>query len=266
MIGIHIDIDPPFDDLLKYHKLGIIQLFVNSKYKHYDELAKFLINNKIKCVVHASYTINLASDWTEYSWNVKQFIEEIELASKINAIGIVVHMGKQLDLSLEKAYNNMYTALLHVHNQTKKYQNIKIILETSTGQGSEICYKIEDLIYFFSKFINHPNKEINNRFRLCLDTCHIFSAGYDLRDKKNINNYLKLIKKQIGFKYIALIHLNDSKKDLGQHVDRHENIGNGCIGKSGLVYFANVFKKLDIPIILETPFQKNNDELKLLNK
>jgi deoxyribonuclease-4 len=257
--GVHIRSNPEhiLDELDRADDLGInlVQLFVNPIYKNQDIYKKFrdkLINKKMQCVVHASYTINLAAEWTEYSWPIKDFIMQVELAHLIGSYGIVVHVGKKLDLSKEEGYNNMFTALLYVHNKTKNC-NVKIFLETPAGQGSELCYKIEDLAYFFKKLSHHKNPIIKNRFRICIDTCHIFSAGYDISTKNKIELYLDTFEELIGIKNIALIHLNDSMQALGARVDRHESLGKGFIGSKGLKIFADFFKKLGTAIILETP-------------
>lgn len=269
VFGVHIDDDPNhiLDELDRVYNINgnFVQLFVYPQFKNqsvYTEFYNKLKSKKMYCVVHASYTINIAGDWDEYSWWVKQFIAEISLADVIGAIGIVIHMGKQLDLPKENALNNMYSTLLYVHNKTKQHKNVKIILETPTGQGSELCYNIEDLAYFFKKFSSHPNPEIQNRFKICLDTCHIFSAGYDIRTKKSVIEFLKNVEKLINIKNVALIHLNDSRKELGSHVDRHENLGKGFIGKIGLKEFAKIFKEQNVPIILETSGLFHKEEIK----
>lgn len=271
LIGAHInsDLDEIKNDTLRIHEIGgnIIQMFVNvnSKSKkinaYYTDFNKFLKSKNIKCVIHASYTINLAQNWDYYSWWIKQFILEIELAHIIDAIGIVVHLGKQLELSSEEGMNNMYTSLLYVHNQTINYKNIKILIETSTGQGSEMCFELKNLAHFYRKFSKHNNKEIVNRFGLCVDTCHIFAAGYDITNKNNIKMYFDEFDELIGLENIKLIHLNDSKKEIGSKVDRHANIGSGFIGKEPLKLISLMFNKLNVPIILETPHEKQNDDL-----
>jgi len=226
------------------------------------EIKNYLINNKFKLVIHSSYMHNLARDWDEYSWWIINIISELEIGEKLGAFGLVIHFGKKLDLTTEQAYNNMYSSLIYIHNKTKDLK-IKIILETSTGQGSEICYKIEDLSYFFKKLSKNKIKSIRSRFKICIDTCHIFSAGYNIRTKYNIRQYIETFNELIGIKNIYLIHLNDCKVDIGMQVDRHQNIGKGYIGYEGLKYFFDIFKKYKIPIILETP---NNGFLKEIPK
>lgn len=268
-IGAHISDDPneinyEIDRILDMGA-NTVQLFVFPDYKeksYYDIFKKNVIHKKVLPIVHASYMINLSANWDEYSWWIKQFIDEIELAHFIGSPLIVIHLGKQMDLTKEQAYNNMFTALLYVHNKTKLFNKTKIALESSCGQGSEVCYKLEDLAYFFKKFSLNRNTEIRDRFRICIDTCHIFSAGYDITTKNKVNMYLDAFEELIGLKYISLIHLNDSKRELGSNVDRHQNLGQGYVGSEGLKYFAEQFKKMGVPIILETPYNGHADEIK----
>lgn len=229
-----------------------------------NEFKKYLEENDMRVVVHSSYMHNVAQGWDEYSWWLKNLEMEIKYCHMINAIGLVLHFGKQLDLSIEEAYNNMYTSLLYIHNKTIQYKNVKIFLETSTGQGSELCYKMEDLAHFFRKFSKNPNKDICNRFRLCVDTCHIFAAGYNIKTKKDIKLYLEAFEELIGLRYIGIIHLNDCKVDLGGQKDRHNNIGKGYIGLDGLKVFYKYFRDLRVPIVLETPNNGYKTEIKLL--
>jgi len=270
--GAHLDNNNLIESAKKVKNAGgnIIQIFLtmpgNSKTelktdKELNDYKQFLMDNNMKVVVHSSYMHNIARQWDEYSWWIKNIEIEIKYCHIINAIGLVLHFGKQLDLSIEEAYNNMYTSLLYIHNKTLQY-NVLILLETSTGQGSETCYRLEELAKFFRKF--SQNKLIKDRFRLCVDTCHIFSGGYDIRKKKDIKLYLEAFEELIGLRYIALIHLNDSKVGIGEQKDRHDNIGRGYIGLEGLKYIFNYFKKLNIPIILETPDNGYKTEIKLL--
>ena len=227
---------------------------------------KYLDQNKMKVVVHSSYMHNLARDWDTYSWWLKNLELEIEYAHKIGAIGVVIHFGKQLELSIEEAYNNMYTSLVFIHNKTIKYKDVLLLLETSTGQGTELCWRMEDLAYFYKKFSKNENKELKDRVKLCVDTCHIFSAGYNLKTKGDIKRYLEAFEELIGLRYIKLIHLNDCKVSIGSQKDRHENIGKGYIGFTGLKIFFDYFKNLNVPIVLETPDYGYRKEIKLLKK
>lgn len=249
LIGCHInssvgDMNTDIINMVKSHKFKIIQVFINKN----SHLLKKSLN--IPLVVHASYTINIAKNWDEYSPHVSQFIDEVINAEKIGAFCIVVHLGKQLELDHTNAINNMYSLLLYVHNKTK-HCGIKILIETSSGQGTEMCSNINDLAYFFRKFTT--NNKIHERFGICLDTCHIFAAGYDIRNAKSVESFMRLFDDLIGITNIKLLHFNDSHSSLGEHKDRHANIGDGKIGFNGMFCIYKIFKKLRVPIIIETP-------------
>ena len=255
---------------IKKHGGNLLQIFVTSpkqrivSQKSKPELNKFINytqKNNIKIVIHSSYLLNIAKQWDTHSWWLKNLELEIEYAHKIKAIGVVIHLGKQLDLTLNEAYNNMFTAILYVLNKTAEYKNVKLLIETSAGQGTELCYKLDDLAYFYNKF---TNTEIINRLGICLDTCHIFAAGHDISSIGKINSYLKKFDQLIGIKNIVLIHLNDSKCDVGCRVDRHENIGDGYIGLENLKFIFKYFRKLNKFVILETPNSGYKKEIKLL--
>jgi apurinic endonuclease APN1 len=154
----------------------------------------------------------------------------------------------------------MYSSLLYIHQQTKDL-NVKILLETSTGQGSEIGYKLEELTKIYRKLSKHKKSNVRNKFGICLDTCHVFSAGYNLSSKQAIEIFLNNFNEMIGIKEIKLIHLNDSKVPCGSNIDRHENFGNGYIGKDALKILGNAFIKKKIPIIIETSYPKIYDDL-----
>lgn len=270
MIGVHINsnINEIINELDKYDDCNIFQLFVDPFYKNKEIYEKFKNKNKSrnnKIVVHASYTINIAQNWDEYSWSARQLIEEINTAEKIDAFGIVVHLGKKLTLTIEEAINNMYTFLLYIESQIRNTK-IKILIETSTGQGSEMCYKIEDLAQFYRKLSHHKDIKIRERFGICLDTCHIFSAGYDISNKERISIFLDMMDEMIGLTHIKLVHLNDSKNELGAKLDRHENIGKGFIGEEALKIIGKIFNNVNVPIILETPDKYLMNDIKILKK
>jgi deoxyribonuclease-4 len=267
LIGLHIDSTPEslVDEIEKYkNKCGIIQLFVSKakKYKlYYDNFKELIKKYNLKVSVHISYTINLSKDSTKFTWWIYQMVDEIKIAEKIGAFAVVVHIGKQLDLPIDVALNNMYINLIKVVSLVQK-NNVKILLETSTGQGSEILYRLEDLAKFYKKL--KANTLFRERIGICVDTCHIFNAGYDISDKKKIKEYLDEFERLIGINQIKLIHLNDSKNKLGSHLDRHANINHGYIGKDGLIEIIRFFTKLGVSIVLETPDEYIDEDLELL--
>jgi len=274
LIGIHINshYEEFKNDAKKVYDNGgnIIQIFVSSASKkassYYVELKGFLNLHYMKSTIHASYSINLSRNWNEHSWWIKQFVNEINMAHVVGSDYIVVHLGKKMELTEFQATNNMYSSLLEIVNQLPLENNVKILLETCAGQGTEILKNIEDLGNFYSKFKNHKNKKISDRFGICLDTCHVFSAGNDIRGKQNIEKFMKLTDTHIGLEEIKLLHLNDSKTNIGSGIDRHANIGDGFIGKESLLMIAKLFIKLGTPIILETPSIDIMNDLKIINK
>lgn len=247
---------------------NLIQILLTKRtQQELEEFKEFIDQNNMKVVIHSSYTHNIALDWDEYSWWLRAIIMEIQSASFLGAMAIVIHFGKSLDITIEETYNNMYTSLIYIHEKTIKYKKVQILLETSSGQGTEACYKLEELAHFYRKLSKSVNNQIKNRFKLCVDTCHIFSAGYDIRNKENIKRYLEAFEEMIGINYIQLIHLNDCKVQIGERKDRHQNIGDGYIGLTGLKEFFKYFKQLNIPIVLETPdngYKKEIPQLKIL--
>lgn len=268
LIGIHINSTPETltREIEKYkYKCGIIQLFISLAKKnrlYYENLKDKIDKYKLKVSIHISYTINLCKDSTKFMWWIYQMVDEIKLAEYIGASFVVVHLGRQLDMEIDPAINNMYINLIKVASLIIK-NKIMILLETSTGQGTETLFKIEDLAKFYLKLKSH--KLLNKKIGICLDTCHIFNAGYDISNTKNIKSYLTKFEKLIGINEIKLIHLNDSKNKINSKIDRHENINYGYIGKNGLLEIASFFTKLGVPLILETPDAHIDADLKLLN-
>jgi len=276
MYGIHIlnDVDDNIDTikemLLKYTQLkcNIFQIFVDINQKKsykYTELNKFSRQIGIKLVVHISYYINIAQKWDSNSWWIKHVIEEIKIANIIGAIAVVIHLGKKLEMEKYMAIMNMYTSLLYIHNETQK-SKVKILFETSSGQGSEMLYNLDELAEFYSKFKNNKNKLIIDRFGICIDTCHIFVSGIDISDKKKTLKYIEEFDKKIGFSNVKLIHLNDSQNEYNTKIDRHANINRGYIGLDGLKPIIQLAFKIKIPIILETPSEYIKEDIKFVSK
>jgi len=244
LIGIHVN---NINNIKNYKNINFFQFFVkqNKKYKKLKNIFS---------VIHASYTINLARNWSETDWWIIQFINEIEICHIIGSFCIIIHVGKKLNLSLEESINNMYSALLFIHQQTKNL-NVKILIETPAGQGTEILENITDLCNFMMKFFNHPDDNIKNRFGICIDTCHLFVAGNDL------STLIQDIHNICGIDKVKLCHLNSSKNNFGSRIDRHDNIQNGKINLDELILFLIKFK---IPIILETPEKNIIDDYKYI--
>ena len=255
MYGVHVD---KINDIMdkKNKKYNIFQLL--SQHIDYTDTRsiRYVKKNNINIVIHASYTINLAKQWDKYSVHVNQFIDEIKQCNVLNARAIVIHTGKQLHLSLPEALNNMYTCLLYIHKKTSQYRHIKILIETPSGQGTELLTDIVKFCKFINKF-NNSTRELNDRFGICIDTCHIFAAGYDIREKKVLKYFFSTIDKMCGMDKIKLCHFNDSLYDCGSRIDRHAVLGKGFMKKS-IQMIGSMFVEFNIPIVFETPDREIN--------
>ena len=255
LIGVHIS-DILDIDSITWKDVKLFQFFVSPTIDYHSEkykkILKYISNNNIRILVHASYSINIARNWEPSDSMVQQLIAEIQKSHEVGAFAIVVHTGKHLEMSIPEAVNNMYTLLLYVHSKTTR-TNVQILIETPAGQGTETLVKIDDYCKFMNKFYKHPKKEIVERFGMCIDTCHIFAAGYNIKTKQGTDDFYNIIEKTSGINKIKACHINDSKKGLGSKIDRHENIGHGEIGLEPLKRIINFMKSLQIPIIFETP-------------
>ncbi len=264
-VGIHLNKDM-INMIYEKTNINCFQIFLDDiKHilKNDDEIEKFCEitkNKKIFC--HSSLKINIANSWTPQSWWLQHLIKSIKICNKLKIYGIVIHFGYQLQQTYENAINNMFSCLIYVLQQTYKYKHVKILLETSSGQASEMCSQISDLINFYHKFQN-INK-FKNRVQICIDTCHIFAAGYDIHYKTEFKQYMKILLQHIALKNIGLIHLNDSYHKVNSRIDRHQNFDQGYIGKQTIKYIFNYFYKNNIPIILETPQKTRLDDLHYL--
>lgn len=263
MIGIHIKALKyrELSDSFKYAKsikCSHIQIF-NENIADGKEMKALLKKYNLKMIIHSPYVINIASKFDSSSWRTKYLLLEVENSINNGAVGLVIHMGKSNDLSIKQAYLNMYRTLEYICKKIKK--PFDIYLETTAGQGTELCYKLEDLGIFFSLVKSNPKMK---NIKICIDTCHIFCAGYDIRTKKGVNDFIQKFDKLVGIKHIGLIHLNDSVNDFDSRKDRHASIGEGYIGITGLKAFYQYFAKLSVPAILETPMSSYETEIKLV--
>jgi len=251
IIGSHISLDNILEETKKVYQNGgtIIQLFINlNMIDEYKKLKDLLDKLNMKCVIHVSYSIVCTKKWNKYSWWIRQLIAEIEIASSIlNAFAVVIHIGSNKKENDETSLNYLYTSLLYVAKQTNK--NIKILLETPSGQDGKLCLTYICMCSILTKFKH-------NRFGLCIDTCHIYVSGYNV--KNNPLEYFNEIIKLIGIDYINLVHLNDSAKELGSYNDKHANIGEGFIGLHPLIKIVKLCDKNNIPMIIETRNRYND--------
>lgn len=202
--------------------------------------------------IHCSYLINIASgDRTIRNLSKEMLIWELRIGELLKADYLVLHPGSA---SMNKLKGKeLAKRILKSINELKPW-NIKILLENTAGEKGDISSTIEELAELLDASGNMGGG-------ICLDTCHAFQAGYDLRSLEGIEQLSLLIKNIIGHGKVKLIHLNDSKRDFSSRVDRHEHIGKGKIGESGFKRFLNHPDFRGIPVILETPKKSDRDDI-----
>lgn len=196
-----------------------------------------------KVVVHAPYIINLANnqDETKYQFSISFLKQELKRCEELGIERIVLHPGSHVGLGRDVGLQNIITAL----NEILKDSQVTILLETMAGKGTELGSSIDEIKQIIDGV---SNKE---RIGICLDTCHLNDAGYDV---SNFDSILDEIDEKIGLHYVLCVHINDSKNELGAHKDRHENLGFGSIGFDTLIDIIYNKRLEGIPKILETPY------------
>ena len=207
--------------------------------------------NIVFVVAHCSYLLNFAKPLSSSHWSIKDIISDLERINALGGKGVVLHIGKIKDHSYHDALNELIKNLNAILKKTVKLGNL-IILENTAGQGSEMGHTIEQLAEVYAKMKKHK------RIKFCFDTEHAFAAGYDWRDAGIREKTFKKFDTLIGLKNIVCFHFNDSLKEFGSRVDRHEDIGVGKIGLKALKEIAQFAEKRSIPLLLETPETKHS--------
>lgn len=192
-------------------------------------------------IVHAPYIVNLCND-EKFEFSVNFLKQEMVRCLKLGITKLVLHPGSSVGLEREHAISNIIKGLNMILDNN---YNVTICLETMAGKGTEVGKNFEEIKFIIE---NIKNKD---KIGVCLDTCHVHDAGYDI---SNFDKILEEFDSLIGLSYLKCIHVNDSKNVIGSHKDRHENIGYGEIGFDNLVKVIYHEKLSDIPKILETPY------------
>lgn len=254
-IGAHIPVKKDILKSLKYIlkiKGNAIQIFLgspftvkqNSKTKIDDPklIKEFVKKHNLKLFIHANYLLNFCRKPYPSKtnlWALNNLLYDMLIGYQIGALGCVIHMGSVQQRDKKEAINNMISNINYI---LKKSKYIKLILETSSSEGTKLGGNIDELKYIYDKVKS-------KRLGLCIDTAHIFAAGYKILD------YFNKFNKKIGYKHLDLIHLNDSKEKLNSKKDRHEGLKKGYIFKNNNKLLKDILKIANInsiPIILET--------------
>ena len=194
---------------------------------------------------HDSYLINLGHpDAEKREKSLSAFIDELQRCEQLGLDRLNFHPGSHLKLISEE---NCLELINESMNEAIKQTNkVKLVVENTAGQGSNLGYQMEHLGYLMQ---NSCDKE---RVGVCIDTCHLFVSGYDFRSEKTYKETMEKFANIVGFEYLMGMHLNDSKPDLGSRVDRHHSIGEGKIGLDAFKFIMNDDRIDDIPMVLET--------------
>jgi deoxyribonuclease-4 len=197
-------------------------------------------------VAHAAYLINIGSP-KEETWQKSYDALKIEV-ERCEALGIpylALHPGSHLKAGVEAGLENVARALGRLHSETPGVETM-VCLEHMAGQGTNLGTEFEQLAWLLE------NTNQGERLGICLDSCHLYAAGYDVRSEEGYAETIKAFDHTIGLDRLKMFHLNDSVHELGSQLDRHEHIGDGTIGMEGFRNFVNDPRLADIPGLLET--------------
>lgn len=194
---------------------------------------------------HDSYLINLGHPETEArEKSIEAFLDEVQRCSLLGLDRLNFHPGSHLKkISEDECLTKISEAMNITLDKTK---GVSLVIENTAGQGSNLGFKFEHLAQIIDKV------EDKSRVGVCIDTCHMFSAGYDIRTREAYDKSWSEFDKIIGFKYLMGMHINDSKAKFESHVDRHHSLGKGEIGLDAFRFIMNDERMNDIPLILET--------------
>ena len=245
------------------------QIFKTIKFnpKDWINIKKDIEESGVKFVIHGSFLINFCKNPSSIYYAHNLILEDMKISSYLDTIGVIIHMGKNTDnISYQESFNNYIQNIKHILKITKNIPNSPmLILETGAGQGKEVATDITEL----GMLRKNLTLEEQSRVGFCIDTCHIFTAGYDLRNMDFVNSFEDYIEMSLGWSNVKVIHLNDSLSKFNQKVDRHEDISYGEITRTHK--YTEAFKKFikicnskNIPLVLETP-AKNTDYSKQIN-
>jgi deoxyribonuclease-4 len=229
--------------------------------KDSDEFKQRLASSKIDrlaTVAHMPYLPNLASpNAATWSKSVGVLIKEVERCGQLGIPYLVAHLGSHMGEGEQKGIKqlvNAFTKAASVKN------DVVILLENTAGQKNSVGSDFAQWAEIFSQL------KPKNRFGVCFDTCHAFAYGYDLRTEKDVAETFKKFEETVGFEHLKILHLNDSKGEIGSNLDRHEHIGLGKIGEAGMRAVIRLANKKNIPIILETPIDNTRDDFGNIKK
>jgi deoxyribonuclease IV len=202
--------------------------------------------NVAPVITHASYLINLATtNDTFHRKAVAGLIDELDRAEQLGLHAVVLHPGAHMGAGVRAGLDQIARSLDAIHAATSF--RAATLLETAAGQGSCVGCTFQELGHIIGAV------DDKSRVGICIDTCHVFAAGYDIRSRDGWERLVDEVERYVGIGNVGAFHLNDSKKPLGSRVDRHEHIGQGAIGRDAFAHVVNDPRFRRIPKVLETP-------------
>jgi deoxyribonuclease-4 len=205
-------------------------------------------------IVHMPYLPNLSGPSGEfYNKSIDTLAGEMQRCSSLGIQYLVIHLGSHMGKGQASGIGQLVKAIETARAKTK--DGPIVLLENNAGQKNSVGGNFEELRMILDR-LGDPKQ-----YGVCVDTCHLFASGYDLRKKSDVDKTLEKFDSIVGLKNLKFIHLNDSKGPLGSNLDRHEHIGLGMIGQEGLASFLNHRSIRDLPVVMETPIdEKRGDE------
>lgn len=201
---------------------------------------------------HTSYLINLASpDPKKHAMSYSALKQEIIRSSALKIPFCVLHPGAHMDSGIDAGLLKISESINRLFSETEEATS-RLLLETTAGQGSGLGHTFEQL----AEIINRIERK--ECMGVCLDTCHIFAAGYDIRTQATYQQTMNHFDATLGLNLLLVIHINDSKKDLGSRVDRHTHIGKGALGVDAFKHILNDERLFHVPKLLETAHTEGN--------
>lgn len=213
-----------------------------------EDCALFAKLRTVKPILtHASYLINLATTNEEFHRkSIAAMVDELDRAERLGIHAVVLHPGAHLGAGVDAGLDQIARSLDNIHAMIPQHK-VVTLLETAAGQGSCLGCTFEELGRI-RRLVDDPR-----RVGVCVDTCHIFAAGYDLRTPDAYERTMEDLDRHVGAEHVGALHLNDSKKPLGSRVDRHQHIGKGELGVEAFRHVLNDQRFRHIPKLLETP-------------
>jgi len=271
-LGAHLSIAKGFDHALYEAKaLGCNALQIFTKNANTwkertlaaDEIGRFeaaRATTGINWIAsHTSYLINLASpDKNKMEMSVEALRQELVRSSQLRISCVVLHPGSHMGTGEGEGISRIADNVNRIFHDTPRIRT-RLLFETTAGQGSSMGRRFEQLAQLLYRVENKKG------IGICLDTSHVFAAGYDIRTKKAYRQTMVVFDAVVGREHLHLIHLNDSKKELGSGIDRHEHIGRGQIGIAAFDFIMNDAALAGIPKIIETPKMEQGKDWDAVN-